>query len=194
MKDNQLLFIVVALVVLVGGFVLFQNMNPQSNDMVNQDTETNLVQQESESNSEQEQAQTNPNTIVDLASANPDFSTLVTAINQAGLVEELSAEGSITVFAPTNEAFASLPEGALEALIADPVALTNVLTYHVINNNVLSTDIKNGDTVKALNEKDLTFKVENGLVFVNSAKVLQPDIIASNGVIHVIDTVLLPTE
>ena len=137
MKDNQLLFIVVALVVLVGGFVLFQNMNPQSNDMVNQDTETNLVQQESESNSEQEQAQTNPNTIVDLASANPDFSTLVTAINQAGLVEELSAEGSITVFAPTNEAFASLPEGALEALIADPVALTNVLTYHVINNNVL---------------------------------------------------------
>ena len=152
------------------------------------------MQQESESNSEQEQAQTNPNTIVDLASANPDFSTLVTAINQAGLVEELSAEGSITVFAPTNEAFASLPEGALEALIADPVALTNVLTYHVINNNVLSTDIKNGDTVKALNEKDLTFKVENGLVFVNSAKVLQPDIIASNGVIHVIDTVLLPTD
>jgi uncharacterized surface protein with fasciclin (FAS1) repeats len=131
--------------------------------------------------------------IVDIASSNPDFSTLVTAIKAAGLVDTLKGPGPFTVFAPTNEAFAALPKGTLQTLLKpeNKAKLVAILTYHVVPGKVMSTDLKNGMMAKTVEGKDVTFKVGNG-VMVNGAHVVKADIVASNGVIHVIDKVLLP--
>ena len=129
--------------------------------------------------------------IVATASANEDFSTLVTAVKAAGLVETLQGEGPFTVFAPTNEAFDALPEGTLDSLLADPEALKGVLTYHVVPGKVMAADVTTG-MVKTVNGKDLDIKVVDGKVTVNGANVVTTDIETSNGVIHVIDKVLVP--
>ena len=134
-----------------------------------------------------------PGTIVDVASANPDFSTLVTAVTEAGLVETLSGPGPFTVFAPTNEAFDALPAGTLDSLLADPAALTDVLNLHVVSGTAISSeqaveaagtniDTLGGPVAVALDGDNLT---------VGGATVVQTDIEASNGVIHVIDSVIV---
>jgi uncharacterized surface protein with fasciclin (FAS1) repeats len=131
--------------------------------------------------------------LVETAQANPDFSILVTAVEAAGLVETLSdADAAFTVFAPTNEAFDTLPAGALEDLLADPEALTDVLLYHVVKGRVLAKDVVEVTEVIALNNKILSVRVDGDDVFINEARILATDIEASNGVIHVIDAVLLP--
>lgn len=134
-------------------------------------------------------------TIVDLAVGNEDLSTLVTAVEEAGLVETLSGEGPYTVFAPTNEAFEALPEGTLDDLLADPEgALTDVLTYHVVEGEVLSSDLTTGP-VATVNGAELDVVVEDdGTVTVNGIEVVMADIEASNGVVHVIGGVLVPEE
>jgi uncharacterized surface protein with fasciclin (FAS1) repeats len=132
-------------------------------------------------------------TIVDLAVATPDLSTLVTAVKAAGLVETLSGTGPFTVFAPTNAAFAALPAGVLDKLVKpeNKAALTSILTYHVVADAaVKAADVKAGD-VKTVNGESLTLGTTGG-VTVNTAKVVTPDVVASNGVVHVIDAVLLP--
>ncbi len=131
-------------------------------------------------------------TIVDVAAGNPDFSTLVTAVQAAGLAETLSGTGPFTVFAPTNEAFAALPEGVLDKLLepANKEALTSVLTYHVVAGEVTSDMIKPGE-VKTVEGSEITISTDDG-VMVNDATVVQADVDASNGVIHVIDKVLVP--
>ena len=134
-------------------------------------------------------------TIVDLASKDPaNFSTLVAAINAAGLVETLNGEGPFTVFAPTNEAFAALPAGVLDALLLpeNKDALIKILTYHVVPGTVLAADIADGD-VATVEGQNVTLSTANG-VTVNGAKVVTADVIASNGVIHVIDAVLVPSD
>jgi uncharacterized surface protein with fasciclin (FAS1) repeats len=130
--------------------------------------------------------------IVDIAVGNPDFSTLVAAVTAAGLVDALSGDGPLTVFAPTNDAFAALPEGTVETLLLPENidALTGILTYHVVAAEVLSTDLVNGD-VETLNGASVTVNLDDG-VKINDSNVIIPDIIACNGVIHVIDAVLLP--
>lgn len=136
-----------------------------------------------------------PGTIADIAVASPDFSILVTALQAAGLVDTLAGEGPFTVFAPTDEAFAALPEGELEALLADPDALQAVLLYHVVPGTVTSEDVlalDDGAQVETVEGSPLTVTFMNGTVMVNEATVTAVDIMASNGVIHVIDTVLLP--
>jgi uncharacterized surface protein with fasciclin (FAS1) repeats len=133
-------------------------------------------------------------TIVDVASENPDFSTLVAAVGAADLAETLSAEGPYTVFAPTNEAFEALPEGLLDTLLEpeNKEVLTQILTYHVVAGEVMSTDIEPGK-VPTVEGEDLTIKVkDDGTVTVNGATVQAADVEASNGVIHVIDEVLVP--
>lgn len=134
-------------------------------------------------------------TIVDLAAGNEDLSTLVTAVDEAGLVETLSGEGPYTVFAPTNEAFEALPEGTLDDLLADPEgALTDVLTYHVVEGEVFSSDLTTGP-VATVNGAELDVVVEDdGTVTVNGIEVVMADIEASNGVVHVIGGVLVPEE
>ena len=132
-------------------------------------------------------------TIVDIAVGNPDFSTLVAALQAAGLVETLSAEGPFTVFAPTNEAFAKLPAGTVESLLADIPALTKVLTYHVVAGKVLAADVVTMTSAPTLEGQEVKIAVVDGSVKLNgTSTVTATDIEASNGVIHVIDSVLLP--
>jgi uncharacterized surface protein with fasciclin (FAS1) repeats len=133
-------------------------------------------------------------TIVDVASANPDFSTLVAAIGAAGLGETLSGEGPFTVFAPTNEAFAALPAGVLDALLLpeNKDALTKILTYHVVSGAVMAADITDGD-VATVEGQNVTLSTADG-VTVNGATVVTADIVTENGVIHVVDAVLVPAD
>jgi uncharacterized surface protein with fasciclin (FAS1) repeats len=108
------------------------------------------------------------------------------------ILETLNGTGPFTVFAPTDDAFAALPAGTVEALLADPAKLAAILTYHVIAGKVMSTDLTNGMTAATVNGADVTIMTEGG-VMVNDANVTAADIVASNGVIHVIDKVILPT-
>ncbi|MBT8198412.1 MAG: fasciclin domain-containing protein [Acidimicrobiia bacterium] len=137
------------------------------------------------------EAPADPGTIVDIAVAAGSFDTLVTAVTAAGLADTLSGEGPFTVFAPTDDAFAALPEGALEGLLADTDALTEVLLYHVVSGDVRAADVVNLATATTLAGADITIDVMDG-VMLNASNVIQTDIVASNGVIHVIDAVLLP--
>lgn len=134
-----------------------------------------------------------PGDIVAVAAGNENFSTLVKALKAAGLVETLQGEGPFTVFAPTNEAFGKLPEGTLENLLKpeNKMKLTEILTYHVVPGKVMAADIK-PMKAKAVSGMELDLKVGDDGVMVNDANVEKADILASNGVIHVIDTVLLP--
>lgn len=129
-------------------------------------------------------------TIVETAVQAGQFSTLVKAIEAAGLVDTLKGEGPFTVFAPSDEAFAKLPEDKLNALLADKEALTKVLTYHVVPGKVMSSDVQAGE-VQTKAGQAITLRTEGG-VQVNDSRVVNADITASNGVIHVIDSVLLP--
>ncbi len=135
---------------------------------------------------------TSTGTIVDVAAENGSFDTLVQAVQAAGLVDTLSSEGPFTVFAPTDEAFANLPDGALDALLLpeNQDLLTEILTYHVVPDAVMSEDLAPG-AVPSLNG-DLAVNVTPEGVSVNDASVIQPDVEASNGIIHVIDQVLIP--
>lgn len=130
-------------------------------------------------------------TIVDIAVENDDFSTLVTAVSAAGLVDVLSGEGPFTVFAPTNDAFAALPEGALDAVLADTDLLTAVLTYHVVAGDVRAADVVELSKAQTVQGEWLAVSTDDG-VQVDQANVIATDIVAENGVIHVIDAVLLP--
>ncbi len=130
-------------------------------------------------------------TIVDVAQKAGSFETLITALNAAGLTSTLAGEGPFTVFAPTDAAFAALPEGTVEGLLADREALTKVLTYHVVAGKVTSADIAAKSPLTSLQGGALTIGTDGG-VTVQGAGVVSADVEASNGVIHVIDTVLIP--
>ncbi|TAG01424.1 MAG: fasciclin domain-containing protein [Burkholderiales bacterium] len=132
-----------------------------------------------------------PGTVVDVAVANGNFKTLVAAVKAAGLAETLSGKGPFTVFAPTDAAFAKLPAGTVDALLKDIPKLKAILTYHVVAGNVMAKDVKTG-MVKTVNGASLDVKASAAGVTVDGAKVTAADVKASNGVIHVIDTVVLP--
>jgi uncharacterized surface protein with fasciclin (FAS1) repeats len=129
--------------------------------------------------------------IVDTAIAAGQFTTLAKALTAAGLIDALKADGPFTVFAPTDEAFAKLPAAKLEALLADKEALTRVLTYHVVPGRVMAADVAGMKTAKSLAGPTLAIDASDG-VRIDRAKVIKADVLASNGVIHVIDTVLIP--
>jgi uncharacterized surface protein with fasciclin (FAS1) repeats len=131
--------------------------------------------------------------LVEIAAGSPDHTTLVAAVKAAGLVETLSGPGPFTIFAPTNAAFDKLPAGTLESLLKpeNKAKLVAILTYHVIPAKVMAADVKSGE-VKTVNGKMLTIKADGMGVMVNNATVTATDLVGSNGVIHVIDTVLLP--
>ena len=131
--------------------------------------------------------------IVDTAVAAGDFTTLVAAVQAAGLVDALKGEGPFTVFAPTDAAFAKLPAGTVDALLADPQGdLTQILLYHVVPGKVLAADVTDGLEATTLQGGSVTFSVQDGAVMINDANIVATDVVASNGVIHVIDSVILP--
>jgi uncharacterized surface protein with fasciclin (FAS1) repeats len=128
--------------------------------------------------------------IVDTAVKAGNFKTLVAAVQTAGLVDTLKGKGPFTVFAPTDEAFAKIPKETLDGLLKDKAALSKILTYHVVPGKVMAKDVKAGK-VKSVQGSEITVKTEGG-VMVDGAKVIATDVAASNGVIHAIDTVIMP--
>ena len=131
--------------------------------------------------------------LVEIAAGSPDHTTLVAAVKAAGLAETLSGPGPFTIFAPTNAAFAKLPAGTVESLLKpeNKAQLVAILTYHVVPAKVLAADVKSGEA-PTVNGKKLTLKADGMGVMVNNAKVIATDLVGDNGVIHVVDTVILP--
>jgi uncharacterized surface protein with fasciclin (FAS1) repeats len=130
--------------------------------------------------------------IVDIAVNDGRFTTLVTALGEAELVDTLKGEGPFTVFAPTDDAFAALPDGALEGLLADKAALTDVLLYHVVPGKVMAADVVTLSSADTVLGEPVSIMVDGNTVMVNDAQVIITDIEGTNGVIHVVDAVLLP--
>lgn len=140
------------------------------------------------------QANAQSKNIVELAVGNENLSTLVAAVKAGGLVETLQSAGPFTVFAPTNEAFAALPEGTLEMLLKpeNKDKLVAVLTYHVVGAKVMSTDLSNGQKAATVQGEEVTVSIYGGKVSISGAEVVAADVAASNGVVHVINKVILP--
>jgi uncharacterized surface protein with fasciclin (FAS1) repeats len=130
--------------------------------------------------------------IVDTAVSAGSFNTLVKAVQAAGLVETLKGEGPFTVFAPTDDAFAKLPAGTLESLLNDKTKLTAILTYHVVPGKVMAADVMNLKSAKTVQGQEVRISANGSGVMIDDAKVIKADIETSNGVIHVIDSVILP--
>jgi uncharacterized surface protein with fasciclin (FAS1) repeats len=130
--------------------------------------------------------------IVDTAVGAGQFNTLVKLVQEAGLVDALRGEGPFTVFAPTDEAFAKLPKKQVDALLKDKEALRRVLLYHVVQGKVMASDVTKMRSAKTLQGQNINIRVRNNTVRINDAKVVKADIVCSNGVIHVIDKVILP--
>ncbi|NOI02605.1 fasciclin domain-containing protein [Vibrio kanaloae] len=132
--------------------------------------------------------------IVDVAAENGSFTTLVAAVKAAGLVETLKGDGPFTVFAPTDEAFAALPEGTVDMLLKpeNKDKLVAVLTYHVVPGKIMATEVMKLNSAETVQGEAVMIAIDDGNVMINNAKVTMPDVEASNGVIHVIDKVLLP--
>ena len=132
--------------------------------------------------------------VLDVALEADGFHTLITAVIEADLVAALKGDGPFTVFAPTDAAFAALPDGVLEGLLNDKEQLANILLYHVVSGKVMAEDVltMDGAAVNTLLGQEIEINIEDGMVYINDAQVITTDIEASNGVIHVIDTVLVP--
>ena len=135
---------------------------------------------------------TSTQTIVDVAIGSGRTGTLVSAVQAAGLVETLSSEGPFTVFAPVDEAFSALPAGTLESVLADKEMLTKILTHHVVSGRYLAADVLASGSLETLEGGSLPVVVDSAGVHIGSAMILATDIVTSNGVVHLIDSVLLP--
>jgi uncharacterized surface protein with fasciclin (FAS1) repeats len=144
--------------------------------------------------SEQPMNATASKDVVDIAIGSPDHTTLVSAVTAAGLVQTLKGAGPFTIFAPTNAAFAALPAGTVDGLVKpeNKGALTNILTYHVVSGAVKAADLRDGQKVKTLQGEELAVSVRDGKVMINGANVSAADLVGSNGVVHVIDAVVMP--
>jgi len=201
--NNNMIMVVVAVVVVIGiaGFVLMNRSNPQTNTQTaNQVTPSaSAMAETSMGNSAGVMvggAMMVPNLdIVDNAMNASNVTTVVAAVKAAGLVETLKGEGPFTVFAPTNMAFDKLPAGTVDTLVMpdNKTKLTSILTYHVVPGSYRSTDLKDGMTLKTVNGQLLTFNLKDGKWWINNSAMIETaDVISSNGVTHVIDTVLMP--
>ncbi|MCA9776288.1 MAG: fasciclin domain-containing protein [Candidatus Eremiobacteraeota bacterium] len=136
----------------------------------------------------------NPGTVVNVAANAGDFNTLVAAIQAANLQEALKGDGPFTILAPTDEAFAALPKSTLDALLANPDKLATILKYHVVSGNAPASQVVTMTSLDSLQGSTIEVKAEDGKVMLNDAKVLKTDVMADNGVIHVIDKVLIPAD
>ena len=169
-------------------------MNDKEDETVNQETNSDMVTESTENTGEAESTD-----IVATAMETESLSTLVTAVQAAGLVETLQGEGPFTVFAPTNAAFEKLPEGTLNDLLLpeNKEQLASLLQYHAVAGAVKSSDLQNGQVITTLNGGTLTVEMMDGMVYLvdatgGRAQVITPDVMTSNGVVHLIDTVVMP--
>jgi uncharacterized surface protein with fasciclin (FAS1) repeats len=180
-----------AAVAAVTGLVVLSACGSDSNDADDATPATTAAP--TEDSAAEEDMDAEPGTIVDVAVANGSFNTLVAAVTAADLAGALSAEGPLTVFAPTDDAFAALPEGLVDCLLLEENvdALTAILTYHVVDGEVMSTDLTDGP-VPTLQGEEITVDLTEGVVLNDSVNVVIADVPASNGVIHAIDGVLVP--
>ena len=183
---TKTIFLTFSLFILAFAFVACGDEESVETTMVDESDEIKIIEK-STPYPEKEEKQS----IAEIAVAG-GFNTLVAALDAAGLVETLSGEGTFTVFAPTDEAFAALPEGMLDELLADTEALTQILLYHVAGDVVMAEQVVTLDEAETLQGSKVAIEVVDGNVFVNESQVTSTDIEASNGVIHVIDAVLLP--
>ncbi len=186
MKQSTVLMVMGGIVLVVVIAVVAMNMQKDTSMVKTTDTTSMTTAMEID------QKTMNNKTIVDIAQDAGNFKTLVAAVQAAGLGETLSGAGPFTVFAPTDEAFAKLPAGTVEALLQDKEKLTKILTYHVVSGKVMATDVAGMTSAKTVQGGEVAVKAENGKVMINDATVTTADLEASNGVIHVIDTVLMP--
>jgi uncharacterized surface protein with fasciclin (FAS1) repeats len=180
-----------AAVAAVTGLVVLSACGSDSNDADDATPATTAAPTEDSAADEDMDAE--PGTIVDVAVANGSFNTLVAAVTAADLAGALTAEGPLTVFAPTDDAFAALPEGLVDCLLLEENvdALTSILTYHVVDGQVMSTDLTDGP-VPTLQGEEVTVDLTEGVVLNDTVNVVIADVPASNGVIHAIDGVLVP--
>lgn len=206
MKNSTIILAIIAFVAVVwAGYALLgsnknsDEMTAQTDRMVDsiQDTGRDVkeeVQNETMSNetNSKEMEQENQDNIVQVAVGAGNFTTLVAAVKAAGLVETLSGPGPFTVFAPTDEAFKKLPAGTVEGLLEDKEKLAEILTYHVVSGKVMAADVVKLTSATTVQGQNVKITVHDGSVMINDANVVKTDIPASNGVIHVIDTVLIP--
>lgn len=139
-------------------------------------------------------AMESPKTVVDIAAESPDHGTLVAAVTAADLIDTLSGKGPFTIFAPSDDAFAKLPMGAVEDLLKpeNKEKLASILTNHVAAGNVMAGDLMDGQMIETLGGGELKVAIRNGVVTINGSKVSAPDLAGTNGVIHVVDNVILP--
>ena len=181
-SNNVIIGAVIAVLVIAGGIWYMAAKDDKTTDDTKQTSQATST------------TETKPTqNIVEIAAGNPDFSTLVEFVKAAGLVDTLSSTGPFTVFAPTNEAFAKLPAETVAALKADPAKLKDILTYHVVSGSVPASDVVKLTKATTVQGKDVSIMVMDGKVMLNDASnVTKTDIKASNGIIHVIDTVLTP--
>ena len=189
MNKKYLLLGVIAALLVVGGVYYSGKMNKgyAASPTIDNKTTTETVMVK-----DNETVKAMPN-LVETADSAGTFKTLITAVRAAGLENTLAETGPLTVFAPIDEAFAKLPEGTVESLLANPEKLAKILTYHVVDGKLMTQDVVKTDMITTLNGGELMVNVENGEVMVNESMVIATDIEAENGLIHVIDTVLLPS-
>lgn len=183
---TKTIFLTFSLFILAFAFVACGDEEDVETTIVDESDEIKIIEKSTPYPEKEEQQ-----SIAEIAVAG-GFNTLVAALDAAGLVETLSGEGTFTVFAPTDEAFAALPEGMLDDLLADTETLTQILLYHVVGDVVMAEQVVTLDEAETLQGSKVAIEVVDGNVFVNQSQVTATDIEASNGVIHVIDAVLVP--
>lgn len=193
METNKIVIAAVAVLVLLGGGIFLATRSDET------ETASNANTSQSQSQDSDSMEATPSQNIVEIASADEQFSTLVAAVQAAGLGETLTGEGPFTVFAPTNSAFDKLPAGTVEDLLKPEniETLKGILTYHVVSAKAMSTDLSDGQEITTVNGGILKVSIANGEVTLTDAKggvskVIKADIAATNGVVHVIDTVVMP--
>jgi uncharacterized surface protein with fasciclin (FAS1) repeats len=201
MNSTTIISIIVALLIgAFGGYMLGINksaamLDQQKQAMVQDDSSNKMMNDDSKEGVMVGGAMMVPQKdIVDNALGSNDHTTLVAAVKAAGLVETLKGAGPFTVFAPTNEAFAKLPAGTVDMLVKpeNKEKLTSILTYHVVQGKYLAKDLKDGMTLTTVNGQTLTVSMKDGKWWINDAMITIPDVVSSNGVTFVIDTVLMP--
>lgn len=197
---KNIIIIVVVIVVVVAGAMMVMNKSKSANTTANQQTASQDAMKNDSTSGDQQGVMvggalmTPDKDIVDNAVGSNDHTTLVAAVKAAGLVETLKSAGPFTVFAPTNEAFDKLPAGTVDTLLKpeNKEKLTGVLTYHVVKGALRSSDLKDGMTLDTVNGQKLTVTEKDGKWYVNDAQITIADVISSNGVTHVVDSVILP--
>jgi len=193
-NNSTLTFIIIALVVIAGGVFIYNGTRNESMTAGTTNSTKPIENGTQDGVMVGGALMVNSKYIVDNAVGADNLTTLVAAVQAAGLVETLKSSGPFTVFAPTNDAFAKLPAGTVDTLVKpeNKDQLTSILTYHVVAGSVKASDLRDGMVVKTVNGQDLTVTIKDGKVMINDATVIIADIMTSNGVIHAVDSVLLP--